>query len=263
MNSTTKAIQDMQAFCSEMKVFDKAHFLTDNSNKEIESLGFLNVGRNASSMFELQGSPSDRVHSQLSSSNHNGKLGRIILTESEAREIFKAKPQHGGRDRRRAELLANRYSVSVKTIQDIWVGRTWYRSTCHLDPSQPVNLHRLQRKPGRPLGAKDTKPRAVQAPRRGISPVSALTPAPVAPLRRRPAAGAFLDLWLQAPPAPLLAGQEGGGWACSAGWDDPFHDDWPFWAPSGSESTDPQLQPPTPSPPLRQAPPPWQAAAVG
>ena len=60
------------------------------------------------------------------------------------------------------------YGVSVKTIRDIWIGRTWYRATCHLDHTQPVAPERLQKKAGRPKGVKDSKKRAKKPPSNSI-----------------------------------------------------------------------------------------------
>jgi hypothetical protein len=85
--------------------------------------------------------------------------GRAILTQNDAQDIFKHKPLSSAKERQRAGILARFYGVSVKTVRDIWVGRTWYRATFHLDSSKPIAAERLEKKPGRPLGAKDSKPR--------------------------------------------------------------------------------------------------------
>jgi hypothetical protein len=85
--------------------------------------------------------------------------GRAILTSEEACDIFQCRPQQSSRDRNRATVLAQKYGVSVKTVRDIWVGRTWYRATYLLDKDQPVQEERLLKRAGRPLGAKDRKPR--------------------------------------------------------------------------------------------------------
>ena len=85
--------------------------------------------------------------------------GRAILTDEQARAIFQVKPSPFARDRDRAGALARAYGVSVKTVRDIWVGRTWYRATFDLDPTAPISPERLHKKPGRPKGAKDSKPR--------------------------------------------------------------------------------------------------------
>ena len=91
--------------------------------------------------------------------------GRAILTDEQARDIFRHKPSPNSKERDRAGILARTYGVSVKTVRDIWVGRTWYRATVHLDPSKPVSAERLQRRPGRPRGAKDSRPRTRKWPR--------------------------------------------------------------------------------------------------
>jgi len=92
------------------------------------------------------------------------RQGRAILTEDQARIIFKYKPSPFAQDRGRAGALARTFGVSVKTIRDIWIGRTWYRATFDLDPCKqeeaPIRLHK---KPGRPRGAKDSKPRTKKA----------------------------------------------------------------------------------------------------
>ena len=172
---------------------------------------------------------------QVSKTNDDIKYRRTILSEQDARHIFQNKPPQGRRDRSRADMLASLYGVSVKTIHDVWIGRTWYRSTCHLDPSKPVNLHRLQRKRGRPLGAKDSKPRVVQPTRRASppSPSSAELHAVIATSCHTSAAA--FDIWCQAS-TTRADWLDGCSWTISAGWDDPFHDDWPFWAPDDTAS---------------------------
>ena len=163
---------------------------------------------------------SDREPSPMRTQKVTNRSSRVILSEQDARIIFQNKPLQESSDRRRADVLASLYGVSVKTIRDIWVGRTWYRSTCHLDPSKPVNLHRLQRKRGRPLGAKDSKPRVVIPIR---DEVICHPPPPETCL---PAAAGIIDVWR---PASLASWLDAGSWAVSLGWDDPFRDDWPFW----------------------------------
>jgi hypothetical protein len=90
--------------------------------------------------------------------------GRAILTDEQAQQIFRYKPAPEDKTRKRAAALSKIYGVSVKTIRDIWSGRTWYRATCHLDQSKPLAPERLQKKAGRPKGAKDSKPRAKKSP---------------------------------------------------------------------------------------------------
>ena len=163
------------------------------------------------------------------------KNRRTILSEHDARHIFQNKPPQGARDRSRADKLASLYGVSVKTIRDVWIGRTWYRSTCHLDPSKPVNLHRLQRKPGRPLGAKDSKPRVVQPTRRACPPSPPLTELQAVIATSCHTSAATFDICCQAS-TPLADWLDGDSWSISASWDDPFHNDWPFWAPDDTAS---------------------------
>ena len=226
MQATQSAFMNLKdEFNSESDLFNEMQFSINPNVRED------NISGEKGSQTELQ---SIAVNRQLllKTSNNDSKNSRIILSEQDARAIFQNKPPNGGRDRRRADMLASLYGVSVKTIRDIWVGRTWYRSTCHLDPSKPVNLHRLQRKPGRPLGAKDSKPRVVQ-PTRRESPPSPSSAAVIATSCHTSAAA--FDVWRQAS-TPLADWLDGGSWAASAGWDDPFHDDWPFWAPNDAEA---------------------------
>ena len=86
--------------------------------------------------------------------------GRAVLNDDQAKEIFRWKPFPDLKERDRAGYLARLFGVSVKTIRDIWVGRTWYRATFNLDPQKPVEAERLLKRPGRPRGVKDSKPRA-------------------------------------------------------------------------------------------------------
>ena len=86
--------------------------------------------------------------------------GRAILVFEQAQDIFRYKSISFAKERDKAGILARVYGVSVKTIRDIWVGRTWYRATFNLDPSKPITPERLQRRAGRPKGAKDSTPRA-------------------------------------------------------------------------------------------------------
>jgi len=74
--------------------------------------------------------------------------------------IFKHKPSPFAKDRGRAGALARAFGVSVKTIRDVWIGRTWCRATLDLTPdSQSDDSSRFHKKAGRPLGSKDSKPR--------------------------------------------------------------------------------------------------------
>ncbi len=89
-----------------------------------------------------------------------GCHGRAKLVFEQAQDIFRYKSVSFVKERDKASTLARVYGVSVKTIRDIWVGRTWYRATCRLDPTKPITPERLQKKVGRPKGTKDRTPRA-------------------------------------------------------------------------------------------------------
>jgi hypothetical protein len=86
--------------------------------------------------------------------------GRAILTDEQAQAIFRHKPTALAQGRDKAGYLAKMYGVSIKTIRDIWVGRTWYSATFHMDHAKPFAPERLGKKAGRPKGSKDSKPRS-------------------------------------------------------------------------------------------------------
>jgi hypothetical protein len=94
------------------------------------------------------------------SMNSFKRHGRAILTVAQVQAIFRYKSASFAKDSEKAGALARMYGVCVKTVRDIWGGRTWYRATFHLDQSKPFTPERLQKKAGRPKGAKDRKPRA-------------------------------------------------------------------------------------------------------
>ncbi len=60
-----------------------------------------------------------------------------------------------------AVYIARTYGVSEKTVRDIWKGRTWSKETWHLDTARIVSIKR----PGRPKGCKDTRPRKTRSVR--------------------------------------------------------------------------------------------------
>uniref|UniRef100_A0A7S0MI35 Uncharacterized protein n=1 Tax=Cryptomonas curvata TaxID=233186 RepID=A0A7S0MI35_9CRYP len=106
--------------------------------------------------------PNDLQIESIESRKDNNTVkrhGRAILTDEQAQAIFKHKPTAYAQDRNKAGILARLYGVSVKTVRDIWVGRTWYRATFHMDHTKPFAPERLEKKAGRPKGSKDSKPR--------------------------------------------------------------------------------------------------------
>ena len=82
---------------------------------------------------------------------------RVLLSNEEARDIFKLQPTHGFPSLHAASVdIAKRYGVSPKAIRDIWTGRSWLNATFSLWNAD----ERPARKAiGRPKGRKDSKPR--------------------------------------------------------------------------------------------------------
>ena len=82
---------------------------------------------------------------------------RLLLSNEEAREIFKLQTTHGYPSLHAASVVfAKKYGVSPKAIRDIWTGRSWLEATFSLwnADERPV-----RRTIGRPKGKKDSKPR--------------------------------------------------------------------------------------------------------
>ena len=96
----------------------------------------------------------------VQSSSEKGRA-RTVLTKEEVIEIFKFKMKTpASRSKTFSSAMVGKlFGVSPKTIRDIWVGRTWYHATQHLDPARQDSLIRFCRQPGRPKGSKDARPR--------------------------------------------------------------------------------------------------------
>ena len=177
--------------------------------------------------------------------------GRAILTDEQAQEIFRKKPSPHSKGRERAAALARMYGVSIKTVRDIWIGRTWYRATYHLDASKPPAIERLAKKLGRPKGIKDSKPRikkiSVDAGAEGnaINHLStALHPLPIRGCEENQndrslcsasyCSSGFLET---APTLPPQDDRYFAAWLASPiqtdEFEDPFREDWAFWTPDG------------------------------
>lgn len=89
---------------------------------------------------------------------------RCILTVSQVLDIFRLKKSKTAEFTSpsgvvSAKIVGQYFQVSSKTVRDIWMGRTWYRATHHLEPTRSDAQERLDKRPGRPKGAKDRKPR--------------------------------------------------------------------------------------------------------
>jgi hypothetical protein len=78
---------------------------------------------------------------------------RAVLTKSQAITIFQLKHRLSS-----ATKVARSYSVSEKTVRDIWTARTWATETWHLDPARAIKIKHT----GRPLGSRDSKPRKLR-----------------------------------------------------------------------------------------------------
>ena len=160
----------------------------------------------------------------MSRSEANARRSRNILSKEQAIEIFQLKSSLSMRELR-ASLVAERYGVGVKAIRDIWIGRTWYRETFHMDASRADGQERLMRKIGRPSGARDLKPRARRQgnkddKRQLLLDLTASDQTSDVKLENGNAITRFPDSSednrRQFPNLTLC-------------FDDPFHDDWPYW----------------------------------
>ena len=142
-----------------------------------------------------------------------------------------------------AKLVGQYYNVSTKTVRDIWNSRTWYRETHHLEPSRSDAKERLSKRPGRPKGSKDRKPR-VRKMFSLSSRADCVDPGPQQPANK----GTINDparqqnivydscsavSWTN--PTSLRTHDSAPSWtvrpivdAC-ANFGDPFHDDWKHW----------------------------------
>lgn len=82
---------------------------------------------------------------------------RVVLSDEEAREIFKLQTTHGYPSLHAASVVyAKKYGVSPKAIRDIWTGRSWLEATFSL---WNADERPERRTIGRPKGRKDSKPR--------------------------------------------------------------------------------------------------------
>ena len=167
---------------------------------------------------------------------------RIALSKDNAVDIYKLKQaftctkNHG----KSTADVAREYGVSSKAIRDIWVGRTWYRETFHLDPSRSDAAERLMKRVGRPKGAKDSKPRRTKESQRSKPLLSETvsgenyTPdhltqnsASHMPRQGCPTIRTYILTRTQNQIGINDLLRE---WSQLREFCDPFHNDWPFWA---------------------------------
>eukprot|EP00960_Hanusia_phi_P054581 762708-Hanusia_phi.AAC.11 len=92
---------------------------------------------------------------------------KATLSFEEARDIYSKRPQ-GKSDSAliiSSTVLSNRYNISPKAVRDIWNKRTWIKATQSMWTREEFAMFvekaskKQAKKPGRPVGAKDTKPR--------------------------------------------------------------------------------------------------------
>lgn len=92
---------------------------------------------------------------------------KASLSFEEAREIYSKRPQ-GNSDSDTvlsSAMLSNQYKISPKAIRDIWNKRTWIKATQSMWTREEIEEYvekanlKQAKKPGRPVGAKDTRPR--------------------------------------------------------------------------------------------------------
>ena len=121
--------------------------------------------------------------------------------------------------------------MSVKTIRDIWVGRTWYRETYHLDPSKAPVIDRLMKKAGRPKGVRDSKPRA----KKETSDNELITVKGEEIVEPD-----LFDFDFGSTCSPEMVHDEQIEHGCDipgvGAFDDPFHDDWAYWPQAGVQA---------------------------
>ena len=173
-----------------------------------------------------------------------------VLSVPQVLDIFKLKTDKharftGPNGVLSAKLVGQYYNVSTKTVRDIWNSRTWYRETHHLEPSRSDAKERLSKRPGRPKGSKDRKPR-VRKMFSLSSHADFVDPGQLQPVNM----GIINDLasqqnivyescsavsWTNATSNPRTD-DSAPSWAaivdaCAAGpnFGDPFHDDWKHW----------------------------------
>eukprot|EP00960_Hanusia_phi_P076121 768519-Hanusia_phi.AAC.3 len=108
-----------------------------------------------------------------------GVGGKASISAEEAREIFSRKPVDKGLTTRTSIMLSKNFHISPKAVRDIWNKRTWVRETfslwtreemqCYAKSKKCPNaengvcpfgeLCNCRKRPGRPVGSKDSKPR--------------------------------------------------------------------------------------------------------
>jgi hypothetical protein len=198
-----------------------------------------------SKSLEVNGNESENLQApQFDGMENYKRHGRAILSIEQAQNIFQLKPKPFQKERTRAGNLAKMYGISVKTVRDIWVGRTWYRATFHLDHLNPLSPERLQKKAGRPKGAKDSKPRMRKNPFDisdcfydglfGVQDCELDFPKPsdsddpiLCKLKKSLDSQSWLDFPME---------------CFNAGFEDPFREDWELWLQHKIQNQEPEVE---------------------
>jgi hypothetical protein len=196
---------------------------------------------------ETERGDSDVLPEQSFESMEYKRHGRAILSIEQAQAIFQHKPKPFEKERTRAGNLAKMYGISVKTVRDIWVGRTWYRATFHLDQLKPFSPERLQKKAGRPKGAKDSKPRMRKNPYDfgecpdWLSSMQSFQGCEAdLPKNYEDSSQSSINVcsdvrsWLDFPM-----------WIQTAGFEDPFREDWELWQQQIVQNQNAEVETPT------------------
>ena len=172
---------------------------------------------------------------------------RCVLSETQVLDIFRFKASEseieaGIKSTSLAIVqVAKLFGISTKTVRDIWLRRTWYRTTLPLEPTRSDTMERLGKRPGRPRGIKDSKPRMRKAEVKGlrtkiVEDHSETVKAVLADMdehRAKP-----VNPWTYSVDTPTLKPQDRPFeplLKCGEhDFVDPFHDDWKYW-PSNSK----------------------------
>ena len=141
---------------------------------------------------------------------------RTILTKTEVLEIFRLKALVGTKGSLGSSKVAKWFGVCSKTIRDIWMGRTWYRATYHLDPARSDSMERLNKQLGRPKGSKDSRPRSRKAITKHSTFGYERTDSHIETENSSSDRQFFEEF-----PSNVTYG--------AGEFVDPFHDDWPYW----------------------------------
>ena len=94
--------------------------------------------RNFLPRFRIYGGQSSNMHTPPIESSSTCLKPRAVLTKDQVIHIFRMSiEKSNNKARPSATAVAKQYSVSEKTIRDIWRARTWHDETLPLDMHRP------------------------------------------------------------------------------------------------------------------------------